>query len=311
MAVFPLAFVISPCAVDPSITRPNLDRIIRRSMVKHRVRANDSVHERASVDLLMVVDLIESIKKVAAVQRRHYEFLGAHSERRLVMTIDLNTYLTDAGIPLDKTLVMRHTPTEKSLLKRLPNWAASNPEMYNNYQSNQNPVQEKQLSLATHLASFIGLKTSEALFVGIYKVEGWKEIPVAEFTEMEVVKKLYGYGSRPKNQHHVKWFDLRLMPQMAELKGRLVLTWAEMYAARSWSRWAAPNTFPVKTIHEESVLVPPMPSWRDLVLEWAELQTLPESWKAKLREWRAIYLIHGSQSLSLSARACLWSRLWR
>jgi hypothetical protein len=35
------------------------------------------------------------------------------------MTIDLNTYLTDAGIPLDKTLVIRHTPTEKSLLKRL------------------------------------------------------------------------------------------------------------------------------------------------------------------------------------------------
>src|ERR1700730_2328289 len=25
-----------------------------------------------------------------------------------------------------------------------------------------------------------------------------------------------------------------------------------MYAARSWSRWAAPNKFPVKTIHEES-----------------------------------------------------------
>jgi hypothetical protein len=208
------------------------------------------------------------------------------------MTIDLNTYLTDAGIPLDKTLVMRHTPTQKSLLKRLPNWAASKPEMYNNYQSNQNPVQEKQLSLATHLASFIGMKTGEALFVGIYKVEGWKEIPVAEFTKMEVVKELYGYGSRPKNEHHVKWFDLRLMAEMAELKGRLVLTWAEMYAARSWSRWAAPNTFPVKTIHEESVLVPPMPSWRELILEWAELQTLPESWKAKLREWRAIYLIN-------------------
>jgi hypothetical protein len=35
-----------------------------------------------------------------------------------------------------------------------------------------------------------------------------------------------------------------------------------------------------------------MPSWRDLRLGWAELQTVPESWKAKLREWRAIYLIH-------------------
>ena len=120
------------------------------------------------------------------------------------MTIDLNTYLADAGVALDKTLVMRHTPTEKSLLKRLPIWAQSNPTMYNNYQSNQNPVKEKQLSLATHLASFIGIKTGEALFVGIYKVEGWKEIPVAEFTEMEVVKELYGYGSSPKKSASCK-----------------------------------------------------------------------------------------------------------
>jgi hypothetical protein len=88
----------------------------------------------------------------------------------------------------------------------------------------------------------LGLKTGEALFVGIYKVEYWKEIPVEEFTDTEIVKELYGHGSKPKNQHHVKWFDLRLMPQMADLKGRLVLTWAEKYAARSWSRWAAPNT---------------------------------------------------------------------
>lgn len=227
-----------------------------------------------------------------ATLREQWHPEGHGQKQRGAMTIDLNDYLTDAGIPLDTTLVMRHTPTVKSLLKRLRNWAASNPEMYNNYQSNQNPTQEKQLSRATHLASFIGVKTGEALFVGIYKVEGWKEIPVAEFNEMEVVKELYGYGSQPKNQHHVKWFDLRVMPQMAELKGRLVLTWAEMYAARSWSRWAAPNTFPVKIIHEESALVPPMPSWRALTLEWAELQTLPESWKAKLREWRAIYLIH-------------------
>jgi hypothetical protein len=209
------------------------------------------------------------------------------------VTIDLNIYLTDAGIPLEKTLVMRHTPTERSLLRRLPNWADSNPTMYNNYQSNQNPKREEQLTRAAHLASFIGVKTGEALFVGIYKVEGWKEIPVEEFAELEIVKELYGYGSKPKNQHHVKWFDLRLMPQMAELKGRLVLTWPEKHGARSWSRWAAPNTFPVKTIHEESVLVPPPPtSPRHLVLTWDDLQTLSERWKTTLRAWRGVYLIH-------------------
>jgi hypothetical protein len=208
------------------------------------------------------------------------------------VAIELNTLLTDAGIPLASTLIMRHTPTERGLLRRLSVWAESNPQMYNDYQSNQDIRQENMLRRAKYLASFIGPKVGEALFVGIYKVEGWKEIPVAEFCEMEIVKELYGYGSRPKQQDHVKWFDLGLMPQMAEFKGRLVLSWPQGAAVRSWARWAEPNTFPVKAIHAESILVPPMPPWREVVCAWAELKTLPDSWRATLRQWRAIYLIH-------------------
>lgn len=34
-----------------------------------------------------------------------------------------------------------------------------------------------------------------------------------------------------------------------------------------------------------------MPEWRELVLTWGELHYLPESWKAKLSEWRGVYLI--------------------
>lgn len=37
-----------------------------------------------------------------------------------------------------------------------------------------------------------------------------------------------------------------------------------------------------------------MPNWRDLTLTWAELKTLPESWRIKLREWRGIYHIYST-----------------
>lgn len=34
-----------------------------------------------------------------------------------------------------------------------------------------------------------------------------------------------------------------------------------------------------------------MPPWDRLVLSWVELQAIPSSWEAKLREWRGIYFI--------------------
>ncbi len=208
------------------------------------------------------------------------------------MTIALNAFLNDAGIPIASTLIMRHTPTERGLLRRLSIWVEENPKMYNDYQSNQNIREETMLSRAKYLASFIGQRVGEALFVGIYKVDGWKEIRVAQFCEMDVVKELYGYGNRPKQKEYVKWFNLQLMPEMAKLKGKLVVCWPPPPAGRTFARWAAPNTFPVKAIHAENVLIPPMRPWHEVVYEWAELKVLPASWSATLKQWRAIYLVH-------------------
>lgn len=198
------------------------------------------------------------------------------------MTIDLNTYLNDAGIPVATTLVMRHTPTEKYLRDNLGTWAVQDHDLFNAYQCTQLPRQENMLKSATHLVSCIGQKKSgEALFVGIYRNSGHHKITE---DEARLQRKLYGTAAGSQ-----VWFELELLPQMTDLKGKLAIGWPGL--ARAWTRWAANNTFPVKVIYPESVLIPPMPSWRELTRTWEELKTLPESWKDKLKEWRAIYLI--------------------
>jgi hypothetical protein len=35
-----------------------------------------------------------------------------------------------------------------------------------------------------------------------------------------------------------------------------------------------------------------MPDWHEIILSWAELQSLPSSWSAALAQWRGVYLIY-------------------
>jgi hypothetical protein len=48
---------------------------------------------------------------------------------------------------------------------------------------------------------------------------------------------------------------------------------------------------PIHAIHDESVLVRRLPPWNELVLTWAEVQTMVKSWQAAISQWRGVYLI--------------------
>jgi hypothetical protein len=92
--------------------------------------------------------------------------------------MDLNYLLSRKGIDtkMSRVLVMRHVPTEPRLRKALPWLAAGEPDVFNAYQQSQGPKGEKQLTQAAYLASFIGHKAGEALFAGIYSVNGHRPI---------------------------------------------------------------------------------------------------------------------------------------
>lgn len=99
--------------------------------------------------------------------------------------MDLNYLLSTKGVDTKKSrvLMMRHAPKEADLRKALPWLAAEKPDVFNAFQQSQYPSAEKQLAQSIYLASFIGHKASEALFVGFYTVSGYRPISYDEYWE--------------------------------------------------------------------------------------------------------------------------------
>jgi hypothetical protein len=104
--------------------------------------------------------------------------------------LDLSDCLAKRNIEPGRTLVMRHRPTSKSLREALSWWAGERPAWYNDYQRSQKPRQEKMLSSASYLVSCIGHEPGLALFVGIYRVCGFRPISEEEFWAIPANKEM-------------------------------------------------------------------------------------------------------------------------
>ena len=185
---------------------------------------------------------------------------------------------------------MRHQPTEPSLRRLLPWLAVESPRLYNAYQQAQNEKAEKTLLKAETLVSFVAPAPGKALFVGLYRNKGNKSLSHQEYWKKRENRELAargmtGFGGkRPR----ILWFDLVKTDFCAAWSGRLVIGWPP---GRSWCRWAGRNEFPIEAILAETALVQEIPNWRDIVLSWAELKSLPSTWRTALSQWRGIYLI--------------------
>lgn len=201
--------------------------------------------------------------------------------------IHLSHLLADAGVDLERTLVMRHRPTEPALRQALSVYAAEFPDKYNAYQRSQKPRQEKMLTRAKRLVSFLGVTPKEALFIGVYEVKGFRAISDDEYWAIPENQEFRQLGSSIRTSTF--WFDLRLMSALKEWSGKLVVGWPGL--ERAWVRWAEGNIFPVRAMFPESVLAKPAPPWRELAVDWSRLQLLPKMWREQLAQWRGVYLI--------------------
>ncbi len=216
--------------------------------------------------------------------------------------MELNYLLSARGIDTTKkkVLVMRHTPQEPELRKALPWLAAERPEVFNAYQQTQQPKVEKMLKGADYLVSCIGFrgKPTEALFIGVYKVDGYKlrsrdELlnSSAELTLQELAGKEFF-----STVHDILWFDLKIDDSVyPEWKGKLIIKWSAPKAFAQWCDPKKPDRFSVKAILEESTLDKEMPEWNALILSWYELKNLPTRWIDKLSEWRGVYFIFDAE----------------
>jgi hypothetical protein len=207
--------------------------------------------------------------------------------------MDLNNLLAAQEIDPKPVLVMRHRPQERELRKVLPWLAAERPDLFNAYQQTHYERQERALTRAKYLASFIGHEPGKALFVGLYKVAQSRPITRDEFWQIPAnleLKKLGMTGwSSTDDRPSCLLFELDVTDTYKDWKGKLVLGWTGL--ERNWCRWAGQNQFPVKAILEESILVRAMPSADELILTWEELKVLPKSWGLILSQWRGVYLM--------------------
>lgn len=200
--------------------------------------------------------------------------------------------LTAATIDPSKVVALRHSPAERDLRRALPWLAVERPELFNAYQQTQNPRVERDIAKSAYVASFIGHVPRQALFVGLYSVGGSQPLTKEQFWRAAAYIELAKLGmvgfKADDPRETLLLFDLNLRPELAQWKGRLIVSWPPP-EIRWWRSGDA--DLGVHAIAEENRLTPSMPDWRDLDVSWDQLAVLPSSWRAALAQWRGVYLI--------------------
>jgi hypothetical protein len=211
--------------------------------------------------------------------------------------LEFNDLLLKAGLDPEGVVVFRHKPRpEETRLRKVFSWlAAEHPDLFNAYQQTQSPRVEKMLLTASHVAAFIGDEPGRALFVGLYRVGASKPLSFEAFwaKPQHIALRDYDFQGFTADEHQKRdamlWFELEPLPTLAGWSGKLSIEWTGQEI--NWCRWADGSRFPIRSIAEESRLVAKAPDWRELVISWPELQTLPQSWREDFRRWRGVYLI--------------------
>jgi hypothetical protein len=189
-------------------------------------------------------------------------------------------------------LMLRHAPPSV-MNKIFAGWALERPDMFNAYQQTQGERAESAMKKANYVASFMSTPSGETLFVGLYRVNGFKAISQDKLWSLPAYKEMSAFGLRETSavakRETVLLFDLEATNFYADWKGKLVIEWTP--PERSWFRWADRNHFAIKSILAENALNKAMPAWNEIVLSYQELKNLPAAWRAELARWRGVYLI--------------------
>jgi hypothetical protein len=212
----------------------------------------------------------------------------------------LKDLLALEGIDPTQVIALRHTlqlPLNTQLLGRIADADRAAFNLYQRIQRGQTAMAIGALAGQGYIASFIGQCAAQATFVGLYKVGGFANVEqqdLAEFTDWQILADLgftpqTMFGAGPEASII---FELQETPTFQNWSGKLIIDWPAPDI--SWRRRVHDNIMPIRAITEETRFAPPMPPWRDLLVKWQEISTLPPSWRVALSHWRGVYFIHDS-----------------
>lgn len=207
-----------------------------------------------------------------------------------------NTALAEAGIRPTDVAVVLHTTNLPKIRKVLPWLVEYRQDLFDAYQSVHSDSATATLRARSYAASFVPFQGRVMVFAGLYLVANHRELPTVEiyadprFTELE--RDFGAVDTSPERnisaRSHQVLFDLKLVPELADLRGRLAI---HSPPGRTYTRLAERLDPIIAAIYPEPVFAKPFPEWRDLVLTASEVRLLPDSWRRRLAEWRGVYLI--------------------
>ena len=191
---------------------------------------------------------------------------------------------------------MLHTPALREEQRILMALVDEAPNLFEVYQDNHPRNAEATLKRRKIAASFVVGDGGESRFAGLYAVAGWTFRTAAELDadpdRREVVLRFrdvsYTTLAARTGQPGRAVFDLRPLPDFADLRGRLVVA---RPPARTYMRLAENCPLPIVQIDREARFTPAAPDWDSFIVTGPEMRGLPRSWAARLREWRGVYLI--------------------
>ncbi len=224
-----------------------------------------------------------------------YADVRLHSYPRHVM-LELNDLLRGESIAPESVLVLRHRPHERKLNRVMPWLASARPDLYNTYQQSHGEQLERAMYRMTrtgYLASFLGRRPGQALFVGLYEIGRARPMTHAQYWRLPAHRELRTLGmegfTKSPGRSSLLWFELTPVDFYSNWKGKLTVGWPP--PERSWWRRAHRNEMPVLSILEDSALEQGVPGWQEISLTWDHLKLLPMRWRDTLSQWRGVYHI--------------------
>jgi hypothetical protein len=205
----------------------------------------------------------------------------------------LNSLLEGVGIPPKQTAILLHTPGERQLARLLPFLAQTEPEVLEAFQSIHSNRATATLRKCAYMASFVQIGSGDLVLAGVYLNKGDQIRPTTELRSLPAMRRVveeFGandvlYDSKIKEW---PWFDFERLPALAEFVGRLHI---KPRLTPTYARRAELLDADIVALSAGTVFSAPAPEWREFIVSGPELRTMPESWSARLREWRGIYLI--------------------
>lgn len=205
--------------------------------------------------------------------------------------------LAPLDTPLDEIALCLHKPSTPRERNALALMIDSAPDLFETYQSTHPKGPQATLKSRRILASFLMRNPGELVFIALYRQNGWTDRSGAELdadpqfrATWDLLGKPTDFAAEASRIGAPGWaqFDLVALPDLVDLKGRLVV---RDPGSRAYMRLAETTPLEILEITRAPDMSPPMPDWRDLVLDTPTLLVLPPRWADTLRHWRGVYLI--------------------